>query len=65
MIPADIESRRKVIAYMLTLAESEVGMGKLTSWEENFVGSVKDQFKTKQNLSDRQCEVLEQIYDKL
>ena len=34
----------------------------LTEWEENFVASVKDQFEKWHRISDRQEEILEEIY---
>jgi hypothetical protein len=37
----------------------------LTKWEEDFILSVEEQFLVKENLSNRQCEILERIYDKL
>jgi len=65
MIPNDFEARCSMIEYMLQMLEDEDG---LTEWEENFVESVSNQFeKNKQfskTLSDRQCEILERIYDK-
>jgi hypothetical protein len=63
MIPSNLEERRKMINYMLTsCVESK---DELTKWEQNFIASIEGQFETKSNLSDRQCEILEQIYDKL
>lgn len=62
MIPTEIEARRKVIAYMLEgcVTNSE----QLTEWEFNFITGCSDQFEKNQNLSDRQCEILERIYNK-
>lgn len=37
----------------------------LTKWECDFIESANGQFAFKENLSDRQCEILEKIYDKL
>ncbi len=65
MIPNDLETRRKVIAYMIALCDEEVNSDRFTNWECNFISSIKDQFETKGNLTDIQCEKLEQIYNKL
>lgn len=37
----------------------------LTKWEYDFILSVGNQFDDRKNLSDKQCEILEKIYDKL
>lgn len=63
MIPNDLEERRKVIKYMLDRIVNEE-YDELGSWEQNFIDSINEQFQSKGNLSDRQCEKLEQIYDK-
>jgi len=37
----------------------------LTEWERDFYDSVNEQFAKRQNLSDKQYEILERIYDKV
>jgi len=37
--------------------------GDLTNWEYDFVESVCDQFESGRNLSGRQVEILEKIYE--
>jgi hypothetical protein len=62
MIPTEIEARKKMISYMIDgLLRSSID----NEWESNFVNSVADQFEKKQNLSDKQCEILERIYSKV
>jgi len=61
MIPNDINERRKMIKFMLEALETEDEMSK---WESDFTASIADQFTIKKDLSQRQCEKLEQIYDK-
>jgi hypothetical protein len=34
----------------------------LTTWEENFIISIEDQFSRRRTLSDKQFETLERIY---
>lgn len=62
MIPSEPEARKKMIEYMITglLRESIEN-----EWEANFVESVSTQFKDRGKLSDKQCEILERIYDKV
>lgn len=36
---------------------------KLSSWESGFVESVAEQFERKGELSDKQCETLNRIYE--
>lgn len=62
MIPNDLEERKKVIIYMLDWIVTVYD--ELTPWEQNFIDSLHEQFQNKGTLSDRQCEKLEQIYDK-
>ncbi len=62
MIPTDPENRKKVILYMLEGCEDKKN---LTDWEKNFIDSIAQQFDDHGRLSDRQCEILEKIYDKL
>ena len=51
---------KEFIAQMLEMLESP--SRELTEWEENFVVSVRRQFKEKGMLSARQEEILERIY---
>jgi hypothetical protein len=62
MIPNDLEERKKMISYML--ATIAIEYDELSPWEQNFIDSINEQFQNKGTLSDRQCEKLEQIYDK-
>jgi hypothetical protein len=62
MIPKDLEQRRSMISYMIDSCKYN---DNLTEWETNFILSISDQFEMNGNLTDRQCEKLEQIYDKL
>jgi hypothetical protein len=50
----------KLIAHMI--AELEAPTKRLSSWEENFVISVADQFERNGRLSDKQALTLEKIY---
>jgi hypothetical protein len=65
MIPNDIEQRKKVIQYMLDACDTASSNDELTEWESNFIQSVREQFSIHMNLSNRQCEILEKIYDKI
>lgn len=62
MIPKDTENRKKIIHYMLDAFDDK---SNLTDWESNFIDSITQQFDDIGHLSDRQCEILERIYDKL
>ena len=62
MIPNDPKERFTMIKYMIDKLTIEYD--ELTSWEQNFLESVTEQFEMKATLSDRQCEILERIYDK-
>jgi hypothetical protein len=62
MIPKDLEQRRSMISYMIDSCKYN---DNLTEWETNFILSISDQFEMNGNLTDRQCEKLEQIYDEL
>lgn len=63
MIPNDPEERRKIIERMLG-SLSDQYRDELSDWEFNFIESITDQFSNKKTLTDRQCEILEKIYDK-
>lgn len=63
MIPNDMNSRGQVIKYMIDYLDVMIE-DKLNDWEGSFVESVSEQFSNKGNLSDKQAEKLEQIYEK-
>lgn len=65
MIPTEKRERQQMIEYMLKALITDDQEDKLTTWEKNFVESVSNQFDDKGNLSDKQCEVLERIYNKV
>jgi hypothetical protein len=62
MIPNDPELRKQIIARMISLCRNQ---SFTEPWEQDFVIKVEEQFRKKQDLSNRQCDILEQIYDKL
>lgn len=63
MIPNDQPARSQMIELMLSvLINPNI---ELTQWESDFITSINDQYEKKKNLSDRQCEILERIYDKV
>jgi hypothetical protein len=64
MIPTDPTLRKPIIERMIDECEN-AKEDLLTEWEHNFVESIKSQYVSRGNLSDRQCEILEKIYDKL
>ena len=61
MIPTDLKERREMISNMIAFCQT---LSNLTKWEEDFIASVDEQFGNRGNLSDRQCEILEKIYEK-
>lgn len=63
MIPNDPILRAQMIDYMLDACKQQ--LYNLTKWEEEFILSINEQFRINNKLSDRQCEILERIYDKL
>lgn len=52
--------KKAVIEQMLQALETPSKT--LTKWEENFLESIADQFKTRHSLSERQFEILDRIY---
>ena len=63
MIPNDQPARKQMIELMLSvLVNPNI---EITKWESDFIASISDQFESKGNLSDKQCEILERIYDKV
>lgn len=63
MIPNDLDLRREMIDKMIVHCMNNAD--ELTKWEYDFILSVGNQFDDRKNLSDKQCEILEKIYDKL
>lgn len=63
MIPTDKKERTSMIQYMLSSCKDSID--NLSKWEADFLLSISDQFDEKGTLSDRQCDKLEQIYDRL
>lgn len=63
MIPNDQPLRsqtiKRMIDYCMGLAERE----ELTKWETDFITSLDSQFIIKNDLSSKQCEILERLYD--
>jgi hypothetical protein len=49
-----------LIAHMLHALETP--SKPLTKWEENFIGSLAEQFESRHPLSDRQFDILERLY---
>ena len=63
MIPNDQPERSTMIKYMLD-GLRYIDLDKMNSWEHDFYYSVNEQFQHKGDLSNKQCEILERIYDK-
>jgi uncharacterized protein (UPF0305 family) len=63
MIPNDLQERQKIIDRMMRVCTDKIN--ELSKWETDFILSIETQYETKGNLTDRQCEILEKIYDKL
>lgn len=61
MIPNDQPLRAQTIKRMIDVSLDKED---ITEWERDFLQSINEQFTRKNNLSDRQCEILEEIYDK-
>lgn len=64
MIPNDQPGRGQMIDMMINHLLHPSQHEDLTSWEQNFITSLRDQFEAKGNLSTKQCEILERLYDK-
>lgn len=54
------QSQKEIIQHMLTALETP--SQELTKWEENFLGSIAEQFEKRGTLSDKQFEILDRIY---
>ena len=64
LIPNDQPLREQTINRMLNHLMNILRVdGVLTKWEEEFIQSIYIQFEKKGNLSNKQCEILERIYD--
>lgn len=63
MIPNDQPLRKQTIQRMIYSIIDHPNVP-LTQWEEEFCASIEEQFKAKGDLSQKQCEILEKIYDK-
>lgn len=63
MIPTDPILRFKMIERMLSSCMNN--LDSFTTWEEGFIESASIQFEDRKSLTDRQCEILEKIYDKI
>lgn len=61
MIPNDQPLREQTIKRML---EYCMKMDGVTKWESDFIDSINEQFLHKGDLSTKQCEILERLYDK-
>jgi hypothetical protein len=64
MIPNDQPLRRQTIHRMLYYLVDEPEEKDLTSWERDFIHSIFEQFQHRLDLTNKQCEILERIYDK-
>lgn len=68
MIPNDQPLRKQTIERMIDKLMDNLysdNFESCTEWEHEFIISINDQFKNKSDLSNRQCEILEKIYDKI
>lgn len=50
--------------YLTLIEDCEERCERLTSWEANFIDSIKDQLAEDRGLSPRQVETLESIWEK-
>jgi len=65
MIPNDQPLRKQTIQRMITkLIYDFKDDGYYTEWEMEFVDSIARQFEARGDLSQKQTEILERIYDK-
>jgi hypothetical protein len=65
MIPNDQPLRGQTIKRMLNFLVSKIQAetDRMTGWEKGFILSVADYFERKSDLSLKQTEILERIYD--
>lgn len=61
MIPNDEPLRSQTIKRMIDFVGKR---DDLTKWESDFVDSLSEQFVEGRKLSQKQCEILERLYDK-
>ena len=52
--------KQNLVKHML--GELETPKRELTKWEDDFIGSITEQFERQGSLSERQVEILERIY---
>lgn len=62
MIPNDEPERGQMIKRMLNVLIDKTD--DMTKWECDFIESIYEQFSNNNRLSNKQCEILERIYDK-
>lgn len=66
MIPNDFPLRQETIDRMIFgIMNNPEFLESLNKWEYDFMESIAEQFDKKGNLSDKQCEILEKIFDKM
>lgn len=63
MIPNDQPARKQMIKRMIEYLIDPL-LEDLNEWECDFIWSIKDQIDKGKDLSSKQCEILERIYDK-
>lgn len=66
MIPNDQPLRKQTITRMINTVENNIedAPENYSDWEKEFIQSVLHQMNIKGDISSRQCEILERIYDK-
>lgn len=65
MIPNDQPLRGQTLLRMLTsLTKNLDDATEFTEWERDFIRSANEQFDLKGNLSNKQAEIIERLYDK-
>ena len=64
MIPNDQPLRGQTIERMLMSCLKRIDEDQYSQWESDFIKSISEQFNFKGDLSTKQCEILERLYDK-
>lgn len=65
MIPNDQPLRKQTIERMLnSLTRNLEEATEFTEWEKDFIQSVDEQFGLKGDISSKQAEIIERLYDK-
>lgn len=66
MIPNDQPLRNLTIKRMIGRLSIDVFQfpENYSKWEQDFIESISDQFLEKKDLTNKQCEILERLYDK-